>query len=82
MEHVPGNHREAVNATAMRYARGSWEAPAEQVAHVRTVAPSSVFEEPEALEGVQQQDAEEDIVDLPRPQRAPRARGRPARGQQ
>ena len=42
---VPGNHCGAVNATAMRYARGSWEVPEERVNHVRVASSPSLFEE-------------------------------------
>merc|ERR1711867_316802 len=47
---VPGDRCGAVNATAMRYARGSWEAPTHEVAHVRTLAADRIFEELQDLE--------------------------------
>merc|ERR1711867_76616 len=47
---VPGDRCGAVNATAMRYARGSWEAPSHEVAHVRVASSPLLFEELEDLD--------------------------------
>merc|ERR1711867_414074 len=47
---VPGDRCGAVNATAMRYARGSREAPEHEIAHVRTMDAENLFEELRDLE--------------------------------
>ena len=48
--HVPGDKCGEVNATAMRYARGSWDMPAQSVAHVSLAPPTVEFEEMMDLE--------------------------------
>merc|ERR1711867_240907 len=52
---VPGDHCGEVNATAMKYARGSWEAPMNSVAHVHAVLAPPIFSELEELEAIPSQ---------------------------
>ena len=52
---VPGDRCGEVNATAMSYARGSWDSPVGSVAHVHAVLAPPVFSELEELEATPSQ---------------------------